>query len=153
MPAAFFNYSLPFPASFFPGYSLVFRAGISQRAFVCVVLSDGAVSQVGQSIVQAVMVDVVADKVLRRIGYQSMHLDLLSPAAALYGSYGVCVHLVHLALPFELREPDVIFRIDLCEFALCQGDFAVIAEPVPVNGQAGPRPAVAVYAPLIGKAE
>ena len=48
---------------------------------------------------------------------------------------GVCGVLVDFGVPAELSEPGVVVGVDFCEFALGEGDFAVVGEAVGVNGQ------------------
>lgn len=58
-----------------------------------------------------------------------------------------------VAIPLELREPDVVFRVNLCEFALCEWDFAVVAEAVSIDGQGVFRPVVFFNGIVVGVAE
>ena len=56
-------------------------------------------------------------------------------------------------MPSELGQPDIVFRVDFCEAALCEVDFAVIAELVGINRQFVFRPVVGVYRVLVGVSE
>ena len=58
-----------------------------------------------------------------------------------------------MAVPAELREPEVVFGVDFCEFSLGERDFAVVAELVFIDGQLVPRPMVGLYGIFIGEAE
>ena len=56
-------------------------------------------------------------------------------------------------MPAELREPYIVFGVNLCELAAGKVYFAVIAEAVDVNWQVVFRPAVRVDMFRIYKAE
>ena len=56
-------------------------------------------------------------------------------------------------MPSKLRKPDIIFRIDLRIPALRQRDFAIIAEPVFIDGQLVFEPTVVdMFGPAAAKA-
>ena len=58
-----------------------------------------------------------------------------------------------MAVPSELWEPDVVFGVDLCELALCERDFAVVAEAVGVDEQVVFWPVVCPNRVFLGVAE
>ena len=88
----------PFAVSFVPADTFVFRARLGSPAGVSAVLGEGAQPQVLLSVVQAVMVDVVHDQVVRGLHDFAVHLDAL--AAGFSG--GVAIP----ARPF--REPGIL---------------------------------------------
>lgn len=104
-------------------------------AAVGVVLLDGAVAQVGEAVVETVVVDVVADEVVGRVHDHAVHEDAAGAAVVLDGADGVDRVAVDLGVPAELGEPRVIRRIDLREAAPGQRDLAVRAVAVGVDGQ------------------
>jgi len=79
------------------------------------------------------VIDVVADEVRRGAGNDAVHKDTLGAAVDGDGSNGINGIRIGLAVPAELREPDVVLGVDLCVTALCEWDFAVIAEAVGIN--------------------
>ena len=83
------------------------------------------------------MIDVVADEMGRSFGDLAVHVDSFLPAEAGDSADGVCGVGVDFAVPAELGEPGEISRVDFCETALSERDFAVSAEAVGVDGQAG----------------
>ena len=123
----------PFVAAGVVGDAEVAAGGGGGLAAVGVVLGGGAVAAIALAVVQAVVVDVVADEVGGRVHDQAVHVDAFGFAADLDRAHGVARVHVMLAAPAELREPEVVLRIDLGELALGQGDLAVVAEVVGVD--------------------
>jgi len=134
LPAVFFDVGDPFTAAAVPRDAFVFRCGGSGGTAVDVVLPDGAVAKVGPAIVQAVVVDMVADQMRGRIGNQSVHEDSFRFTVDGNGPHGVDGFQVAFAMPSKLRKPDIILRVNFSISALGQRDFAVIAKPVCVYG-------------------
>ena len=56
-------------------------------------------------------------------------------------------------MPSELRQPDVVLRIDLDVLALGEGDYAIVAEAVPVYGQVVFGPVIHLDVALAHKAK
>ncbi len=121
----------PFLGSFAPVDAFVFRACPGGPAGVSAVLGEGAQAQVLLSVVQAVMVDVVHNQVVRGLHDLAVHLDAL--AAGFSG--GVAI----LARPFRepgiLAQARIVLGIDDGEFAPRQRDQARRA----AAGAGGPR--------------
>lgn len=142
LPAVFFDVHDPLFAAAVPGNAFIFRCGCSGGAAVDVILPDGAVAKVGAAIVQAVVIDVVTDKMLGRFGNQPVHKN--SPGFTGHGdsSHGINSFDITLAVPAKLRQPYVIFGIDFRVSAPGERDFAVIAEFISVNRQLVFRPVV-----------
>ena len=113
----------------------------------------GAVAKILFSVVEAIVVYVVADKMRGGIGEKAVHKDSFRFAGAYYGAGGVDCRFIYLAVPAELREPDIVFGVNLCELTFRKRDFAIIAEAVGVNGQVAFRPAVFIQGIPIGVAE
>jgi len=120
----------------------VLRRRTGRTAAVGVVLGGRAVAEVGLAIVQAVVVDVVADHAGRRVHQKAVQVDALGPALYLDRPHGIDRILVDFAVPAELRQPDIVLRIDLDEQALGQRDLTVVAEAVGVDRQVVTRPTV-----------
>ncbi len=118
LPAVFFDVGDPFSASAVPGDSFVFRRGSPGGTAVDIVLPDGAVAKVGFAIVQAVVIDMVADQMRRRIGNQSVHEDSFGFVGNGNGPHGVDGFQIALAVPSKLRKPDIIFQVNFSVSAL-----------------------------------
>lgn len=134
--AVVFDVGDPFVAALVVGDAEVLAGRSSALAAVGVVLGVIAVATVALAVVQAVVILVVADQVVGRVHDQAVHVDALPFASDANVTHGVAIVHVHLAAPAELREPDVVLRIDLGEPALGQRDLAVGAEGVREDGQA-----------------
>ena len=99
------------------------------------------------------MIDVVADEVRRGVHNESVHEDSFRAAGPGDVSDGVDCVFIYLAVPSELREPDVVLGVDFCEAALGKVDFAVVAEAVGIYRQVVSGPVVSVYFYTIGVTE
>lgn len=111
------------------------RGGVGRTAAVGVVLFEGAVAEVVPAVVEAVVVDVVADHVVGSIHDLAVHVNPFGPAVILDMPDRVAPVPPDLAAPAELREPDVVGRIDLRHPVLRQRDLAVGAEHVHADRQ------------------
>ena len=115
----------PFFSPFVPINTFVDRRGVFCGSGICVVLSQCAVSQVGFAVVEAVVVDVVADKVGGGIHNNAVHIDSL--LFFVFGDYscGVDGGAAEFAVPAKLSKAGVVFGVDFCEFVPGERDFAV----------------------------
>ena len=82
-------------------------------AEVPAVLGESADSQVFLSIVQAVMVDMVHDQMVRSVHYLPVHFDALTAGF----SYGVEILVRTFGEPGIFAQPQVVFGIDYGELA------------------------------------
>ncbi len=98
------------------------------------VLSACYCAEVGPAIVQAVVVDVVAEHAIRNINNKIVHIGVFSRLffAICERVYGIAGAGAFAEVPFVLHQPVVIFGVNYGEFASCQGDFSKgIAEAQP----------------------
>lgn len=110
------------PTAFFvQAYTLISAGAIPTRQTVIAVLCRRADAEIASAVVQFVVIDVVADHTRRDIDYLVMHHNSC-PANAALGVF----FLPAAELPFILREPLVIGRIDYRELALSQRDQSIL---------------------------
>ena len=130
---------------FFAGvvaYTFVFRAGVFSFFGVAVVLGAGGGAEVCPAIVEAVMVDVVNDTAGGYFYYTAVHIN----GARVFSCGGVALGIKCVAVlsdvPIVLAEPIVIFGVNDCKLALCQGYAAeriAVAESATEKEQANTR--------------
>lgn len=98
-------------------------------------MGSGAVAEVLLSVVEAVVVDVVADEVVGGVCNHAVHNNFLAADVTRGMTHSVnCSG--HLAVcPSPLGEPGVVFGVDFDVFSAGEWDFAVIAEVVFVDWQ------------------
>ncbi len=115
-------------------YTFVFRAGIFSFFLVAVVLGAGCWAEVRLSIVEAVMVDVVNDAAGGDFYYTAVHVN----GARVFFCWGVALGVTSVAVlsdvPSVLTQLFVIFGVNDCKLALCQGYAAeriAVAEAAP----------------------
>jgi hypothetical protein len=115
-------------------YTFVFRAGVFSFFRVAVVLGSGRGAEVRLSIVEAVMVYVVNDAALGDFYYTAVHVD----GARVFFCWGVALGITSVAVlsntPSVFAELFVIFGVNDCKLALCQGYAAeriAVAEAAP----------------------
>jgi len=125
-----------------PPHAFVPRPGIAIVPPVEVVLGRGAVPQVGPPIVQAVVVDVVADHPSRRAQDLAMHPDLVTSPAIVARPHRVERPRGPHVVPAELRQPAVILGIDLGEAPARQRNPAVVARRVGIERDEPAQPSV-----------
>ena len=89
----------------------------------------------------------------RRTHNLPMHQHFLSSFSFSCISNGITRMRPFITVPAELREPYIVFGVNLCELAAGKVYFAVIAEAVDVNWQVVFRPAVRVDMFRIYKAD
>lgn len=106
----------PFFVSFVPVDAFVFRAFMPACAEVPAILGESAVAQVFFPVVQAVMVDMVHDKMLRSVHDLPVHFDALTAGF----SHGVKIPVRSFGEPCIFAQPQVIFGIDDGEQAASQ---------------------------------
>ena len=85
-------------------------------AEVPTVLSESAKTQVFFTVVQAVMVDMIHNQMVRSVHNLPVHFDALAAGF----SYGVKILVRSLREPCIFAQPQVIFGIDDCEQAASQ---------------------------------
>jgi hypothetical protein len=122
-----------------PAHTLV-AGGARDAGFSSIpaVLGESDNSQVGASVVQAVMVDMVNESVVGDAEYLAMHTDLVLPcwaALCLSRALGIISEAAFRRIPSVLRKPRIVLLVNYCIFALRQ--------PYPAEGVAIAYPAIA----------
>jgi hypothetical protein len=102
-------------------YAFILRAGIFSFFPVAVVLGTACGAQVRFSIVEAIMVYVVNDAAGRDFYYTAVHVN----GGRYFSCGGVALGVKCIAVfgnvPFVFTESFVIFGVNNCKHALCQG--------------------------------
>jgi len=123
-------------------YAFILRAGIFSFFRVAVVLGAGGRAEVCPTIVEAVMIDVVNDAAGGDFYYAAVHIN----GTRVFSGGGVALGIKCVAVlsdvPIVLAEPIVIFGVNDCQLALCQGyasERIAVAESATEKEQANTR--------------
>ncbi len=108
----------PLLLSFVPMDASVFRGGPGRPASISAVLGEGAQTQVRLAVVQAVVVDVVHDEMVRGVHDLTVHFDAL---AARF-SHGVAILRRSFGEPCIATQTRIVLGIDDSAFAPCERD-------------------------------
>ncbi len=83
-------------------------------------------SEIGLSIVEAIVVNVVAEHAIGNVNDQIVHLEIFSwcVLSVCQRVDGIAGSWAFLDVPFVFSQPVIVFRVNYGEFIPCQGDFS-----------------------------
>lgn len=107
---------LPFPMLLMPAHTFIFWRTTRPGLLIMCILTIRAKPKITFTIVQSIVVFVVAVQMLRGVHYHSVHENRVP----FFRSTSIKDIFCFAGTPFVLRQPFIIFRIYNCEFTLRQ---------------------------------